>query len=194
MSEEQAKYTTENGGLTLGIDPGPKGKGSGFAMANAQGTVHYHGQVETVKMEPIIMSADRVIIEMIGNMGMSVGMSIFQTLLEAGRMVQMCTRHRIPVYLVPRIQIKMVICGTAQAKDKNVRASLIDRYPASGGGKNPQIGTKKDPGPLFGMNAHTWPALAAALFFYEAMDQRGIDPEMYRYTEEHWLDYTVEAK
>ena len=37
---------------------------------------------------------------------------------------------------------------------KRCRA-LIDRFPRLGGGKTPQIGTKAQPGPLYGLTSHT---------------------------------------
>ena len=53
----------------------------------------------------------------------------------------------------------MHFCNSVQAKDGNIRQALIDRF----GGKEGAIGKKKTPGPLYGVHAHEWPALAVAV-------------------------------
>jgi len=57
----------------------------------------------------------------------------------------------------------MHLCKNNRAKDANIRQALLDRFPATGGGKAPQIGTKKQPGPLYGVTSHLWSALAVAV-------------------------------
>ena len=47
--------------------------------------------------------------------------------------------------------------------DPNVRQAIIDLFPPTGGGKCAQIGTKGQPGPLYGVSSHAWPALGVAL-------------------------------
>lgn len=82
------------------------------------------------------------------------------------------TRSR--TMLISRGDEKTVLCGgstvenpvTGRRKgvtDANVRAAVIARFPATGGGKTPQVGVKKKPGPLFGMKSHAWSALAVAI-------------------------------
>ena len=68
---------------------------------------------------------------------------------------------------VYRKDVKMHLCGSMRAKDTNIRQAIIDRYPASGGGKCPQIGTKKEPGPLYGVSKDIWSALAVAITYSE---------------------------
>jgi len=65
----------------------------------------------------------------------------------------------------------MNLCGVMKAKDGNIRQALIDRFPATGGGKIPQIGTKAKPGPLYGFSRDKWAALAVAVTFQD--QQRG---------------------
>ena len=64
----------------------------------------------------------------------------------------------------------MHLCGNNSAKDSNVRQALIDRFPRSGGGKTPQIGTKGDPGPLYGIKKDEWAALGVAITTLETWD------------------------
>jgi hypothetical protein len=63
------------------------------------------------------------------------------------------------VTLMVRRDVKMHICGQMKAKDSNIRAALIDRF----GGKERAIGRKASPGPLFGITADRWAALALAI-------------------------------
>ncbi|MEJ1365646.1 MAG: hypothetical protein RPU42_11265, partial [Candidatus Sedimenticola sp. (ex Thyasira tokunagai)] len=64
---------------------------------------------------------------------------------------------------VYRKDVKMEMCGTTRAKDKNIRLSILDQYEPAGGGATPQVGTKSKPGPLYGVNKHAWSALAVGL-------------------------------
>ena len=182
-----------NAGIkVLGLDPGPKDKGSGMAVACPDRLIST-GQVYT-KFLDICPGYDAVVIEMVSCYGMKVGMSTFQTLIEAGRLLEMMMCAGVPVYLVPRKEIKMVLCGTAQAKDKNVRRSILDRFPATGGGKTPQIGTKDAPGPLYGMKGHGWAALAASMWYYLAEEERGVNIEDWRYTEDRWAEFVIPSE
>ena len=104
----------------------------------------------------------QIAIEMIASYGMPVGREVFETCVWIGRFVQ-AWHTPDHVELVYRKDVKMYLCGTPRAKDANVRQAIIDRYPAIGGGKCPQIGVKAKPGPLFGLSTHAWPALGVAL-------------------------------
>ena len=68
------------------------------------------------------------------------------------------------MHKVYRTQVKLHICGTARAKDSNVRQALMDRY---GSTRELAIGKKKTPGPLYGFSADMWSALAIALTYKE---------------------------
>ena len=61
-----------------------------------------------------------------------------------------------PITLCYRKDIKLHLCGTTKARDPNVRQALIDRL-----GKP---GTKKNPGPTYGVSSHAWSALAVAVY------------------------------
>ena len=104
--------------------------------------------------------------EWIGYMGMAVGATIFETCREIGRIIQ-AYGDDSKVYPIMRREVKITLCGSMKAKDKNIRQAIIDRFPATGGGKVPQIGTKKEPGPLYGVKSHIWSALAIALTYVD---------------------------
>jgi hypothetical protein len=106
--------------------------------------------------------ADRLAIEMIASYGMAVGREVFETCVWIGRF-QQAWRAPDAVELVYRKDVKLHLCGTTKAKDANIRQALLDLFPATGGGKTPQVGTKAQPGPLFGVSSHAWPALGVAV-------------------------------
>lgn len=106
--------------------------------------------------------ADKLAIEMIQSFGMPVGKEVFETCRWIGRF-QQAWYDPESVQFVYRQTVKLHLCGTSKAKDANVRKALIDLFPATGGGKCPQIGTKAKPGPLYGVSSHAWPALGVAV-------------------------------
>jgi hypothetical protein len=112
-------------------------------------------------------------IEMVACYGMPVGKTIFDTCVWIGRFIECWTegsnnKKHIRVY---RKETKMHLCQTMRAKDSNIRQAIIDRYPATGGGKKPQIGTKAQPGPLYGVSKDVWAALAVAITFAETFNE-----------------------
>lgn len=112
-------------------------------------------------------NSDYLAIEMIANMGMAVGASTFDTVRWIGRF-QECWRNPEFVQLIFRREVKSCICGNQQAKDANIRQALIDRL-------GPQ-GTKRLPGPTYGVSGHAWSALAVAVTAFEKMGIR-VDPK-----------------
>ncbi|WP_019652248.1 hypothetical protein [Variovorax atrisoli] len=108
------------------------------------------------------LEAQHLAIEMIASYGMAVGREVFETCRWIGRF-QQAWHSPDSVEFVYRREVKLHLCGTSKAKDANVRQALIDLFPATGGGKTPQIGTKGQPGPLYGVSSHAWPALGVAM-------------------------------
>ena len=51
--------------------------------------------------------------------------------------------------------------------DAQINSVLKHRFPQTGGGKTPSVGTKAQPGPLYGIKGHEWSALAVAVTFVE---------------------------
>lgn len=96
--------------------------------------------------------------EMVACYGMPVGAEVFETCLQIGRFQEIRSLQECnPPYLklVYRREVKMNLCGTMKAKDPNIRRALIDKYGV--------VGTKKHPGPLFGVSSHLWAALGVAV-------------------------------
>ena len=106
--------------------------------------------------------------------GMPVGADIFDTVEWSGQFKRKLLDQsdgNCKIVSMPRRTVKLHLCESVRAKDKNVRQAIIDRFPATGDpkGKRPrQIGTKKKPGPLYGIKTHEWSALALAVTFAES--------------------------
>lgn len=107
--------------------------------------------------------------------GMPVGAEVFDTVFWAGRFAQ--AGLPVPFVQMPRRAVKMHLCGSMRAKDANIRQAILDRF----GGKEQAVGCKKEPGPLYNVKSHAWPALALALTFCDRMagqegrDDAGVD-------------------
>ena len=106
---------------------------------------------------------DTVVIEDIQCYGMPVGKETFRTAQWSGAFAHEAQRMHGRVYLIGRRWVKRYLCNNMHAKDANVRQAILDMYPATGGGATPQIGTKKQPGALYGIKSHLWSALAVGL-------------------------------
>lgn len=103
---------------------------------------------------------DALAIEMVASYGMAVGATVFETCVWIGRFIEREKTCPFPYRRVYRKDVKLHLCGTTRAKDTNIRQALIDRY---GPGKDKAVGLKASPGPLYGMKADCWSALAVAI-------------------------------
>lgn len=148
--------------LILGLDPG--------SAHSALVVIHAgDGRVEFSAYEPndemlYVLEVYRrqwpavLVIEKIESYGMPVGREVFDTVFFSGMASQVWKGR--DVYLLPRREVKLHICASPRAKDANIRQALIDRY---GGSRKAAFGTKKAPGPLYGLTGHHLAALAVAL-------------------------------
>lgn len=108
--------------------------------------------------------SDACVIEMVACYGMAVGKSVFDTCRWIGRFeARWKARSGHYPSLMFRRTVKLHLCNSVRAKDGNVRQSLLDQFPPLGGGKTPQVGTKGQPGPLFGISKDLWAALGVAV-------------------------------
>lgn len=93
-------------------------------------------------------------IEMVASYGMAVGREVFETVRWIGRF-QQAWRAPEEVRLIYRRDVKSHLCGSMRAKDTNVWQAIIDRLGP--------VGTKKEPGPLYGVKSHARSAVAVAI-------------------------------
>lgn len=149
----------------LAIDPGP----TQSAYVIWDGAQKGGAQIlSNETMMALVMStargtgADAMFIEKIACYGMAVGAEVFETCVWTGRFIQAWeSETEKPYDRIPRGDIKVHLCRSTRAKDANVRQALIDRFGAPG--------TKKAPGPLFGVTSHCWAALAVAVCAHDRL-------------------------
>jgi len=144
--------------VVVGVDPGTDK--SAFAIFNGREVIQ-HGIWDNEHLldgHPL-WQRQHVFCEMIASYGMAVGASVFETCVFIGRCVQLCKIQGGKVTLVYRKDVKLHLCNSPRAKDGNVRQALIDRL-------GPQ-GTKKAPGPTYGIKSHEWAALAVAVYGWD---------------------------
>lgn len=98
--------------------------------------------------------------------GMTAGPETFETCVWSGRFVELWQPH--PYVRIPRVQVKKHLTGVTNTKDGHVRQALIDRF---GGDKLTAVGIKSHPGPLFGLRADVWAALAVGMTYLESDDE-----------------------
>lgn len=144
----------------LAIDPGPTesaylwlehGKPTAFAKVPNDCVL---GICRAAAHRPLV-------IEQVASYGMPVGAEVFETVFWSGRFAQ----AHDGADRIPRTDIKMHLCHTIRGvNDSVIRQALIDRY---GPGKETAIGTKKTPGPLYGIKADCWAALALAVTYWD---------------------------
>ncbi len=148
----------------LAIDPG--NELSAFVILSGSQLVEF-GKVENQalleRLPYFAATADHLAIEMIASYGMPVGAEVFETVRWIGRFEQAWGSS---VTLVYRREVKLHLCGVANAKDGNIRQALIDRF---GPGREKAIGLKRSPGPLFGVSADVWSALAIAVTYSDSV-------------------------
>jgi hypothetical protein len=144
--------------IVIGIDPGPER--SAFVEFDGSRT-YRHGITPNGTLFGMddLFESPRVYCEMIASYGMAVGASVFETCVFIGWLECKAAQHGGKVNRVFRKDVKLHLCNSARAKDANVRQALIDRL-------GPQ-GTKKEPGPTYGIKSHEWAALAVAVYGWD---------------------------
>lgn len=100
-----------------------------------------------------------LVLEKVESFGMPVGKEVFATVFWCGRFAEAWEQAGGRFTELSRREVKLHICGHARATDANIRQALIDRFGP--------IGTKKSPGPLYGLKGHEFAALAVAVTYYD---------------------------
>ena len=144
----------------LGIDPGPEQTAFVWFDGSRPGL---NGIVGNQEMLALLAQAktrgQNVYCEDIASYGMAVGASVFSTCIWIGRYWERACVAQALFHRVYRRDVKLHLCHSPRAKDGNVRVALIDRI-------GPQ-GTKKQPGPTYGVRSHEWAALAVAVYGWD---------------------------
>lgn len=155
--------------ILLGLDPGTTHTGCvwfdgtrvvrTYQMENVQILV----RLGKFRREP----CDAVACEMLVYQGETrrPGEETFETAYWIGRFIGACS---VPFHRIKPYEWKVHVCGRATAGDSERRTALIRRF----GGKS-AVGTKKAPGPLYGVTGHCWSALAVAVTAWDRHYARG---------------------
>lgn len=139
--------------IVLAIDPGTLQ--SGWVRFDGRRVLDSGVSPNETILRMVAESAGDVLaIEKIEAMGMAVGAEVFETVHWSGRFLQ-AWREPAKVRRITRRQVKLGLCGSMRAKDPHIRQALIDMLGAPG--------TKKAPGPTYGVTSHAWSALALAV-------------------------------
>jgi len=154
-------------GRVIAIDPGPITSGIVYyedgRVAHANHKIRNENVWEFMYLRPY--KNVPVACEMIASYGMPVGAEVLETCVWTGRFWKETLLQGRKWVRIYRKDVKMHLCGTLRANDATIRRAILDMFPKTGGGKTPQIGTKKQPGPLYRVKSHAWSALAVALTF-----------------------------
>ena len=119
-------------------------------------------------------------IEKMENQGQYVGATTFDTCEWMGRFREAWEDTGMKSsYKISRRDVKTVMCGGSTftnpdtgaqktVQDTQVSQAVRSRFPATGGGKRPEVGTQKAKGPLYGVKgSHQYSAIAIALTWVE---------------------------
>ena len=152
--------------IYLGIDPGPVESAFVWWDAVAERVIRLESipvfKLDSITIGPLLKGVDCVSIEWIECFGMAVGQETFRTVAGIGWFASLLYDRTWSLRLVPRRAVKMHLCNSMRAKDANVRQALIDRFGP--------VGTKKQPGKLYGVATHYWAALGVAVYSADVFD------------------------
>jgi len=153
----------------LCVDPGTKESGIVVYLPNEERIENIDPHLWNDDLLAAIQrreyNADLMIMEWVSSYGMPVGKEVFETCRWVGMFQHAFGEAK--TRLLKRKDIARGLTGSNKAKDSNVRRAVLDAFPATGGGKCPELGTKAQPGPLYGLTSHAIHALAVGLYWSE---------------------------
>ena len=151
--------------LILGIDPGPVTSGvvlydpvRGVALeADAKmPTREALDIVRAYRWKEWDLSRCHLAMEMIVSYGQRIGMDTIGTIEYIGRIKEAWNRGDAFTTYKSRPEILEHLTGAKNTSEKDVKFRLAELHPGG-------AGTKKSPGPLYGVTSHAWSALAVAV-------------------------------
>ena len=152
--------------IVIAVDPGPVSSGAVFYDIWSESVISggIYRNEELLRLL-LCSDADVLCLEMFEARGMPLGNPSIETIFWSGRFRQAWTND---THLIKRRDVKLHLCGTTRAKDSNVNAVLWDRFSA-GQGMRAAKGTKKEPGPLYGIKSHALAALAVGVYYQDCV-------------------------
>lgn len=168
----------------LSIDPGNTKSAwllYGIAYGDKLGVVEAFGYEPNEELLPKLaelrLNGTALVIEYPQPRGQPMYTQLVDTIFWIGRFVQSAAPEG-DWKPIDRKDIKMTLCGNTKAKDSNIRAALISRFGGAfvpGRGEVNPIGTKRNPGPLYGLSGDIWSALAVAVTYSELYATKFLD-------------------
>lgn len=112
----------------------------------------------------------QIVLEKVEHYGkdMHAGETTFETVFWSGRFIQHYLHlagEDAPWHRMGRREVKHILAGSARAKDGDIRTIVRDRLGPKG--------TRKEPGPTWGVTADVWQALGLGLAFLDAQKEGG---------------------
>lgn len=164
--------------MILAVDPGSEQSGM-VSYDIVSGKIHWvrvvpNGEALEFFIHGPLAAYDRVVIEYPVVRGQMMKSQVIETIFWIGRFAQ--AWNDMDTFIrFDRREVAKRLCGRGAVKDKQVRRALIARFPATGGGSEPAIGTKVDPGPLYGVKTHCWAALGVAVAYADRLEEMSHD-------------------
>lgn len=157
----------------LSIDPGPES--SAFLLSEAVEPLVFllHGIAPNQEVLHLVRNLPHraethLVVEMVSNYSKAVGWTTFETVYWIGRFCQGWDEDPT-LARIHRAKVRSHICASFRAGDAEIWQALVDRF---GPGKDRAVGTKKAPGPLYGINSHVRSALAVGVAYWDML--RGV--------------------
>ena len=158
--------------LILGLDPGYKESALVLYGTDDQRVIQ-SAIGDNLTLLPLLASAeiwgtaDLLVVEQMQmfRSAFGVGAEVFDSVFWSGRFVQAWQPRPWARLLRSKVRGHL---HAIKGGDAAVRQGLIVRF---GGYKETAIGTKKNPGPLYGIKSHMWSALALAVTYADLNEQ-----------------------
>lgn len=144
----------------LAVDPG---KTIGFVLF-VGGEPRLMGELSDYRKlsqdTDLVYMLDAVCIETIVPYSQQLQQDVINTCMQIGGIADRFRQQQIPVYMVTRPEVKRHLFGKQSGTDAEVRRAVLERLG--------EVGTKKTPGPCYGMKGHMFAAAAVGIL---AIDQ-----------------------
>jgi len=109
---------------------------------------------------------NELVVEQVRSYGMAVGATTFDTVFWSGRFVEAWEPRKWS--MMPRMDVKMHLCHTSRAQEKNLKQAVKDRLGNPGTVKNPNLAYGEELGNKDSkIKTHQWSALYLALTWWD---------------------------
>lgn len=152
-----------NAHLIIGIDPGPETSGVVVYDLSSGRLTHCDGAVGLDALRSLLdgLGPTSAVVACERTSAGPASGEVVLTTEVVGRIAEMCHARKLDCTLYYRREVlKTLACSGSGSHDSQVRHALIEMF---GSTKAAAVGTKKAPGPLYGIATHAWQALGVAV-------------------------------